>query len=244
VGTTSAQDENSAESESTTESGQAEAGMIDDQEATQSQTPEVKNGQTSDEGTTSAQDENSSESESTTEARKAYYDVELIVQEANPICWVASCAMVESFGTKQSVGVGKYTGGFDPSNSCIPNPADDWDGCVTAMNGWGFSTFSVAQLASDGSALTTDDLFTILSQRQPMVLLHKCDNFPYGSQWSTTGLAGNAHAVVITGIDADSGEVWFNNPWGDKDQSADADTIIQLMNADASRVTMGFWPSE
>ena len=54
------------------------------------------------------------------------YDVEVIVQEQNPICWVASCAMVKGFATKTSTGVGDFTGGFDPSNSCIANLAGNW----------------------------------------------------------------------------------------------------------------------
>jgi hypothetical protein len=35
------------------------------------------------------------------------YDVELIQQVQNPICWVAiSCAMVKGWGTQSSVGIG------------------------------------------------------------------------------------------------------------------------------------------
>lgn len=57
---------------------------------------------------------------------QTYFDVPVVEQGAeNPICWVASMAMVESYWTQSSVGVGKYTGGFDPANSCIENMAVD-----------------------------------------------------------------------------------------------------------------------
>ncbi len=55
-----------------------------------------------------------------------YYDVELIVQEQNPICCVGYCAMVKGWGTQSSVGVGEFTDGFDPSNNCISNLAGNW----------------------------------------------------------------------------------------------------------------------
>ena len=63
------------------------------------------------------------------------YDVELIRQEANPTCWVASCAMVKGYGTQSSLGVGDLTGGFVPSNSCIQNLAANWTQCTDIMDG-------------------------------------------------------------------------------------------------------------
>src|SRR6516164_5004814 len=93
------------------------------------------------------------------------FDVELIVQEQNPICWVASCAMVKGFGTKTSVGVGEFTGGFDPSNSCIANLAGNWSQCVDLMTSWGFGVLTVGELAS--GAITGDALLSSLQSRGP-----------------------------------------------------------------------------
>ncbi|MDR3567321.1 MAG: papain-like cysteine protease family protein [Syntrophobacteraceae bacterium] len=169
------------------------------------------------------------------------YEVPLVWQAANPICWVCSCAMVESWGTNVNTGVSKYTG-FDPSNSCIPNPANDWDGCVQFMNKWGFDVYSSQGLADNGFILTVDDLGNALSSRGPIVLLHFCKDFPYGSQWGPVNDPNAAHAVVITGVDSNQGIVWFNNPWGDKDQVAVAQPVLDHINL-GGRQNMGFWRS-
>jgi len=166
------------------------------------------------------------------------YDVELIRQEANPICWVASCAMVKGYGTKASVGVGDFTGGFDPSNSCIANLAANWAQCTDLMNQWGFNVQSVSDIASSGT-MAASDLASALGSG-PSVLLHLCNGFPYGSQW--TPLTSGAHAVVITSVDTDNNAATFNNPWGDKDQPIALDTLLAKINADQGQgKTLGFW---
>jgi len=166
------------------------------------------------------------------------YDVELIRQEANPICWVASCAMVKGYGTQSSVGVGDLTGGFDPSNSCIQNLAENWTQCTDIMDGWGLDVFTVSELTGD-TVMTGDGLLAALEAR-PAVLLHLCAGFPYGNQWGLP--SEGAHAVVITSVDTDNNEVTFNNPWGDKDQSCDLAVLLNKINADAGMgKTFGFW---
>lgn len=174
---------------------------------------------------------------------KVAYDVEVIMQEQNPICWVASWAMVKGFDTKTSVGVGDFTQGFDPSNSCIANLAGSWSQCVDMMTGWGFAVSSVNDLAA--GPMTGDALEAALQCSGPAVLLHKCSGFPYGPQWaSQTFSATDAHAVVITSVDADAAIATFNNPWGDKDQSCSLDVLVQKINSDQSLgKTIGFWKS-
>ena len=171
------------------------------------------------------------------------YDVELIVQAQNPICWVASCAMVKGYGTKTSVGVGDLTQGFDPSNSCIANLANSWSQCTDVMSGWGFDVEAVNGVASGD--ITADILLNTLQSKGAAVLLHLCSGFPYGSQWaSQTFAATDAHAVVLTGIDTDASTATFDNPWGDKDQSCDLATLVQHINSDQTMgKTLGFWPS-
>ena len=170
-------------------------------------------------------------------------DVEVVAQEQNPICWVASCAMVKGYGTQTSVGIGDFTGGFDPSNSCIANLAGNWDQCTSLMNDWGFKVFSVGELAQ--GTMTQEGLLAMLQGSGPAVLLHLCSDFPYGAQHAGIQLpAGAAHAVVITGVDTDVGTATFNNPWGDKDQSCSLATLVQKINADQSvGKTLGFWRS-
>jgi len=169
-----------------------------------------------------------------------YYDVEVIKQEQNPICWIASCAMVKGWGTQSGVGVGEFTDGFDPSNSCISNLAGDWQQCTDLMSDWGFDVLTIDEISS--GSITGDELVAALSERGPAVLLHLCDGFPYGSQY--VPMTSGAHAVVITGADTDNGQFYFNNPWGDKDQSASLDDILQHMKADSVKEgkTLGFWP--
>jgi Papain-like cysteine protease AvrRpt2 len=168
------------------------------------------------------------------------YDVEVIIQEQNPICWVASCAMVKGWGTQSSVGVGEFTGGFDPSNSCIENLAANWTECTDLMNTWGFSMKTVADLTS--GEMTGDDLAAALLEKGPAVLLHVCKDFPYGVQWGDTSTMDGAHAVVLTGVDTESERAFFNNPWGDKDQSAGLEQVIQHINQDAQLGrTIGFY---
>jgi len=166
------------------------------------------------------------------------YDVEVIRQEANPICWVASCAMVKGFGTGTSTGVGEFTGGFDPSNSCIANLADSWSECTDLMNDWGFDVYTVADFAPSGT-IEGGDLVAALGAG-PAVLLHLCNGFPYGSQHAP--LDSGAHAVVITSADTDANSATFNNPWGDKDQAIALDVLLAKINADQGQgKTLGFW---
>ena len=169
------------------------------------------------------------------------YDVEVIFQKQNPICWVASCAMVKGYGKQTSIGVGEFTDGFDPSNSCIANLAGNWSQCTDLMGDWGFDVCSINDLAS--GTMTADALLTSLQDKGPAVLLHFCSGFPYGSQWASQMFSANdAHAVVITGVDVDASTATFNNPWGDKDQSCDLSTIMQKINADQSvGKTFAFW---
>jgi hypothetical protein len=167
-----------------------------------------------------------------------WYDLEVIRQEDNPICWIASCAMVKAWGTQSCVGIGEFTGGFDPSNSCIGNLAGSWTECTDLMDQWGFNILSTSDLSAE--PISADVLLTALTDRGPAVLLHLCKSFPYG-RGDSSNMEG-AHAVVITGVNTDTNELFFNNPWGDKDQPADLDFMLQKINSDSAMgKTLGFW---
>lgn len=144
------------------------------------------------------------------------YDVPVVEQGAeNPICWVASMAMVESYWTQSSVGVGKYTGGFDPATSCIDNMAADVVDFQNRMASFGFYP------VFPDEALSLNSLYEASDRLGPLIYFHYVNGFPY---LSGPGTGGGAHAIVITGTDTDQGGFWFNNPWGDKDTWADAST--------------------
>jgi hypothetical protein len=168
------------------------------------------------------------------------YTVDLITQAQNPICWVASCAMVKGWATNTSVGVGDLIG-FDPSNSSIPNPTNDWAPCVNMMSGWGFNMQSVASLSASGT-MTAADVLLAMQQLGPGVLLHRCAGFPYGSQWPA--MTSGAHAVVLTSVDSDNSVLTFNNPWGDRNQPAGTGAVLLIMNNDSARFgsILGFYP--
>lgn len=143
---------------------------------------------------------------------QTYYDVPVVWQGAeNPICWVASMAMIESYWTQSSVGVGKYTGGFDPSNSSIPNPASDVVDFQNRM-----MAFSFYPVYPDNH-LTLGYVHYLIRTFGPLLLFHHVNGFPYASG---VGTGSGTHAVVITGVDTSYGGFWFNNPWGHKDSWA------------------------
>jgi hypothetical protein len=147
--------------------------------------------------------------------------------------------LVKAWGTQSSVGVGDLTAGFDPSNSCIANLANSWQECTDLMNHWGFDVLSVDELTA--GSMSCDALITALSDRGPAVLLRRCNSFPYGSQWGDSSTMDGAHTIVITGVDTDIAQLFFNNPWGGKDRSADFDVVLQKITSDSMMgSTLGF----
>lgn len=157
------------------------------------------------------------------------YDVPMRRQEQNPICWIACMAMIASFKSQSSQGIGNFTGGFDPSNSSILNPARNWDDMYLRMNSFGFT--SVNLNASPAPAYVE----SLLNDHGPFILSHLVSQISYGSQYATfqAGVVATdpnaAHAVVITGINTDNGIATMNNPWGDKDQTLTLNSILMSM---------------
>ncbi|WP_399542836.1 papain-like cysteine protease family protein [uncultured Arthrobacter sp.] len=101
------------------------------------------------------------------------YDVPVVEQGAeNPICWVASMAMVESYWTQSSVGVGKYTGGFDPSMSCIDNMAADVVDFQNRMASFGFYP------VYPDEPLNLNSLYEASDRLGPLIYFHYVNGFP------------------------------------------------------------------
>ncbi|MGZ8156652.1 MAG: papain-like cysteine protease family protein, partial [Burkholderiales bacterium] len=120
------------------------------------------------------------------------YEVPLVTQESNPICWVASMAMVASERTGSSIGIGKYANGFDPSNSSICNPAADIGDFYRRLKRCGFRAFAIEPKVVE--------LEKAMDKAGPLILSHFCKGFPYGGDWPAISDAGAAHAVVLTAI--------------------------------------------
>lgn len=148
------------------------------------------------------------------------YDVPVVIQAQNPICWVACMAMVASYHSRSSVGVGRFANGFDPSNSSIPNPANGWEDFERRMFGFGFVSTAIQP--------TPDALVAGLERCGPIILSHFCIGFPYGPNWGAITDQNAKHAVVITGIDTsiNGGLCWMNNPWGDKDVPISVQNVL------------------
>jgi len=157
---------------------------------------------------------------------RVVYEVPLITQGSpgawSPICWVACMAMVASERRGVSVGVGSYTGGFDPGSSSIPNPGADNDDIVRRMERCGFTCL--------GINATNDEIERVLQTCGPFILSHYCNGFPYGTGWGA--MTSGMHAVVITGFDSavSGGMCWMNNPWGNKDRPILASAVINALN--------------
>jgi len=148
-------------------------------------------------------------------ARRVQYEVPLVSQGQNPICWVCCMAMVASERRHVSVGVGTYIRGFDPSLGSIPNPVPAlppaliYPDYVARLDRCGFTSMHID---------TAEALEETLRERGPLILSHACAGFPYNVGFVPPLPPGAAHAVVLTGVDLDSGAGFarMNNPWGYK----------------------------
>jgi hypothetical protein len=144
---------------------------------------------------------------------RIHHSVPMVAQGPNPICWVACAAMVMSFKQRRAVTIGEINRGFDPSNSSIPNPATTWPLFYSILNDLGFE--------SEGHRMSPDQDFilTLLRAHGPFILTHFTNTF-------APAVAGvGTHAIVITGIDLNNGDVFFNNPWGTRNQTTTVVTI-------------------
>lgn len=163
---------------------------------------------------------------------RIHYDVPMRRQEQNPICWIACVAMIASYKSISSVGIGSFTGGFDPSNSCIPDPVKGWLDFYLRLSSFGF--VSINPNVCPAPAYVEG----LLADHGPFMLTHLVSTLPYGpagsqsanSQAAVLAASPNAsHAVVITGVDTDAGTAKMNNPWGDKDQSVPLSSVLMSM---------------
>ncbi len=163
------------------------------------------------------------------------YIVPIVTQGDNPICWVASAAMILSYKRGSSVTVESLVGA-DPSNSSIADPdGGSWDKMKQMLMGWGFTC--EAQTMSP----TADYVEQRLRLHGPLLLSHFTEGFPEDARFpafSCTALlpADAVHAVAITGIDTDGGTCSFNNPWGSS-SDAPIQSVIEAIEA------MGQYPT-
>lgn len=160
------------------------------------------------------------------------YDVPLLTQSVSPICFVVSAAMVQRYWQAQAghdVSTPHFTGGFDPTNSCIP--AAEVQGLYTQrLERAGFTLIPKPASPFDRAGVSS-----LLGQHGPLVFNHFLANFNYGPRrgGKQSATASGIHAVVITGIVGD--RAYFNNPWGDKDVDIPASDLVASIDQSYSR---------
>ncbi len=142
------------------------------------------------------------------------YNVPLIRQGHNPICWVACAAMILSFKKHRPISIGDINNGFDPSNSSMSNPALTMSSFYRQLADLGFKV--MGPHISPG----VDFIPTQLADHGPFMLTHYTKTLAPAVQGLGT------HAVVITGVDMEKDKVFFNNPWGHKNDSTSVSTIM------------------
>jgi len=151
-----------------------------------------------------------------------YFHVDMIEQGQNPICWIACVAMLTSFRTKATHPISEFTGGFDPSNSCIPDPNKGWTDLYTNLDKFGFDV--------DGAdmSLGANYIEDTLRRHGPFMIFVDVVDFPfYGPVCVSVG--SGTHALVVSGVDTGAGKVMIVNPWGTRTPPADLDVIVKAM---------------
>lgn len=149
-----------------------------------------------------------------------HFAVPMVAQRQNPICWIASSAMILSYKNRSSQGLEPLTGGFDPSSSSIPNPTTSWADQYLRLTALGFVSEDPFPDRSPDAAYIEN----LLRAHGPWMLTHLATDILPGIFSPTS-----THAVVITGIDIGTGRVWFNNPWGVRDQITTVNAILAAM---------------
>jgi len=159
------------------------------------------------------------------------YYVPMIPQGNNPICWIACMAMVTSFKTSATHSIGEFTGGSDPSSSCVPDPNSSWDDLYTNLNKFGFTP--------DGANMSLDPGYieNVLRRYGPFIIFVFVADFPLLGPMcvNMSGSPTDTHAVVVSGIDTGAGTVRLTNPWGTSTPPADMDVILSAMQAIADK---------
>ena len=155
------------------------------------------------------------------------YFVPTLEQGENPICWIACVAMVTSWKRKRSVGIGEFTGGFDPSNSCIPDPNGGWDDLYSNLNSFGFVA------TGKWSSISSAAIEQTLRRHGPFIIFVFVADFPFYGPFciNMTGNPTDTHAVVVKGVDTTKRKVSIVNPWGTPVPAVDSDVVLSAMQA-------------
>jgi hypothetical protein len=167
---------------------------------------------------------------------RVYYHVDMIEQgDENPICWIACVAMLTSWKTKAHHGIGEFTGGFEPSNSCIPDPNEGWEDLYDNLHKFGFEVdgpgTSPSMCIGANWSMAPSYIENMLRRHGPFMIFVNVVDFPFRGPVCVDEGADpdDTHAIVVSGVDTDQGEVWIVNPWGTYTPPADIDVVLKAM---------------
>lgn len=144
------------------------------------------------------------------------HNVPMVRQFQNPICWVACAAMIMSYKEHRSVTVEELLG-YNPASSSILNPATSWQVMYDMLDSWGI-TSTGPQMSPAVEYITR-----MLQYQGPFILTH------YTQTLAPSSTSPGTHAVVVTGIDTNQNECYFNNPWGTMGNKVSISTIQRSM---------------
>jgi hypothetical protein len=150
------------------------------------------------------------------------FNVPMIPQGSNPICWLACVAMITSFKTNTTHPISEFTGGYDPSNSCIPDPnAGSWGALYANLTKFGFTATGA------NMSIAPNYVEAMLRRYGPFMIFVNAADFPFYGPMCIN--VGGTHAVVVAGIDTSASTVKIVNPWGTVTPPADTDIIVELI---------------
>ncbi|MGD8321694.1 MAG: papain-like cysteine protease family protein [Gemmatimonadota bacterium] len=152
------------------------------------------------------------------------YHVPMVLQGANPICWVACVSMMYAYRNRRPFDIRAFTGGWDPTTSSVPAGSSairiqGLSQIVQFMRGLGFQPILYRT-----HWFGEDDLLQSLVQFGPLVA------FLDAARLFVHYEAESGHAVVITGLNAATDTCYINNPWGQEDERRDVNLVLDALD--------------
>lgn len=173
-----------------------------------------------------------------------HHRVLMVSQQFSPVCWLACAAMILQYKrnlTPDAEQLGMRGDDFRTPGYTVPPETPGNPETYAHLRRLGFTVTTSPRvrgrmpraapparthMAPPRSAfgaplgMTSGEqlIHWLLVNKGPFILNHEVGSFSYGPSRPMPG-PGEAHAVVITGIEtsAPRSRVYFNNPWGDSD---------------------------
>jgi hypothetical protein len=172
------------------------------------------------------------------------YEVDMVDQQYSPVCWLACAAMLLQYHrrlTPTAAMLGLRGPDFRTPGYTVPEEVSDGPAKEAWLRRLGFTVTTSRNLrdprpramaaspsfdagVAPPAGLHEELLYWLLANRGPFILNHHCGAFWYGPGRPLP--KKGAHSVVVTGIDTGRHDVYFNNPWGDRNVATTAASIL------------------